>query len=326
MKIRRVDFHPDEFLAAIVGMPPDDVGVYWTVCSRIYSKGKPVPYDVAQIAENFSRKTRPSTVRASLERLVESGKLFVCGPDGDPDGVGFLYQTRCDVVLKSAQTRIELSVRSGKKGGRPRKENNELAKGSGYFSEKLTINHQPSNISSLRSDIPPYVPPKPENGDTDQQPVEPNDTPPTPQPTAPPTAAEPATPLQADLLGNPIPQTQKRKTPPGISTAVAEAFDRFYEAYPLHKAPEAAIRAYARALKEGRATPDDLLAGARRYADAMAGNEPRFIAHPATWLNQGRWKDAPDQPMRASGGSHQPSAISEAFADLRREIQEGAYS
>jgi hypothetical protein len=39
MKIRRVFFSADEFLAGIVGMTPAEVGIYWTICSLIYSTG-----------------------------------------------------------------------------------------------------------------------------------------------------------------------------------------------------------------------------------------------------------------------------------------------
>lgn len=68
------------------------------------------------------------------------------------------------------------------------------------------------------------------------------------------------------------------------------AFAEWYASYPLKKAPEAAARAYAAAIKRG-ATHEQLLIGAKRYAMEKKGEEPRFIAHPSTWLNQGRWQD-----------------------------------
>lgn len=45
------------------------------------------------------------------------------------------------------------------------------------------------------------------------------------------------------------------------------------------------------------ATPHELLEGAKRYRKKLvdpvtyAMTESRFIAHPSTWLNQGRWLD-----------------------------------
>ncbi len=47
-----------------------------------------------------------------------------------------------------------------------------------------------------------------------------------------------------------------------------------------------------------QASPEELLAGAKRYRDAQIDratyklkDNGRFILHPATWLNQGRWED-----------------------------------
>ncbi len=49
---------------------------------------------------------------------------------------------------------------------------------------------------------------------------------------------------------------------------------------------------------ELKASPEELLEGARRYAKAQVDPNTyklkdggRFICHPATWLNQGRWED-----------------------------------
>jgi hypothetical protein len=46
------------------------------------------------------------------------------------------------------------------------------------------------------------------------------------------------------------------------------------------------------------ATPEELVAGARRYRDAQVDkttfklkDNGKFILHPATFLNQGRWED-----------------------------------
>lgn len=78
-----------------------------------------------------------------------------------------------------------------------------------------------------------------------------------------------------------------------------EGFSAFYEAFPLKKARPKAAEAYARAIK--RAMPGTILAAARRYAEARKGEEPKFTAHPATWLNQERWND--DVPAQASDGA-----------------------
>lgn len=69
-------------------------------------------------------------------------------------------------------------------------------------------------------------------------------------------------------------------------------FEEFYAAYPRHVGKEAARRAFVKAIKT-KAPAADIIEGARRYADATAaaGTETRYVAHPATWLNAGRWSD-----------------------------------
>ncbi|WP_455112792.1 helix-turn-helix domain-containing protein [Rothia mucilaginosa] len=91
----------------------------------------------------------------------------------------------------------------------------------------------------------------------------------------------------------PVPAPVKKKTKKSSTPARVESdFLDFYAAYPRHVGKEAARRAFEKAVKAGTA-PADIVEGARRYAaaTAAAGTETRFIAHPATWLNAGRWND-----------------------------------
>jgi hypothetical protein len=62
-------------------------------------------------------------------------------------------------------------------------------------------------------------------------------------------------------------------------------FEAFYRQYPRH------AKAYRTAITKKLATPEQLLAGAMRYAAERQGQDPRYTAHPATWLNAGRWAD-----------------------------------
>jgi hypothetical protein len=68
-----------------------------------------------------------------------------------------------------------------------------------------------------------------------------------------------------------------------------------YEAYPLHTAPKAAIRAIEQALRSRPAA--DLMAACQAFAAAVAtwpsADRARFVPHPATWFNQGRYDDDP---------------------------------
>lgn len=69
-----------------------------------------------------------------------------------------------------------------------------------------------------------------------------------------------------------------------------DGFADFWAAYPRKTAKRAAGKAYTAAIDRG-AEPAELLTAARRFAAVAAGMEPRFVPHPATWLNQGRYDD-----------------------------------
>lgn len=80
------------------------------------------------------------------------------------------------------------------------------------------------------------------------------------------------------------------------------AFDRFWSVYPRRVAKQDAVKAFAKALKA--ATVEQIVAGVEAYvADCRkAGRERDHIAHPASWLNAGRWEDeyagmAPTDPL-----------------------------
>lgn len=121
---------------------------------------------------------------------------------------------------------------------------------------------------------------KPRDYDTVEAPVEPVE-------------AETPAPVPAPVQGDITPAQTKKKAKKGTTPARVESeFEDFYAAYPRHVGKDAARRAFEKAVKAGTA-PADIVEGARRYAaaTAAAGTETRYIAHPATWLNAGRWND-----------------------------------
>ena len=63
-------------------------------------------------------------------------------------------------------------------------------------------------------------------------------------------------------------------------------FDRFWAEYPRKRDKLDAKRAWAKAIKI--ATPEEIIAGAQRYAKTAV--EP-FVKLPATFLNKGSWMD-----------------------------------
>lgn len=69
-------------------------------------------------------------------------------------------------------------------------------------------------------------------------------------------------------------------------------FPEWYEAYPRKVGKLGAEKAYQAALKQPGVTAEMLLKAAKNYASSVSGDDPKFTAHPKTWLNAGRWLDA----------------------------------
>ena len=68
-------------------------------------------------------------------------------------------------------------------------------------------------------------------------------------------------------------------------------FDKFWGVYPRRTSKRAAMKAFESAM--GRASVDDILAGAIRFANDPNLPQGEFIPYPTTWLNGDRWDDGP---------------------------------
>jgi hypothetical protein len=66
-------------------------------------------------------------------------------------------------------------------------------------------------------------------------------------------------------------------------------FDRFWVAYPRKIGKGAARKAWASAIKKAEA--DDIIAAVDAFALSVRGEDRKFVAYPATWLNAERWED-----------------------------------
>lgn len=99
---------------------------------------------------------------------------------------------------------------------------------------------------------------------------------PEPEPVAPDGAAAPAKAVAV-----------RDRSPP------AGEFERWWAEVPRRVGKDAARRKFTAVVKAGQVTVDELVAGIRRYAQHIRTNsiEPQYVAHPATWLHQGRWQD-----------------------------------
>lgn len=99
----------------------------------------------------------------------------------------------------------------------------------------------------------------------------------------------------------------------------AQGAAEFWKIYPRKVGKPAAIKKFVAIVKKGEATIAEILDGARRYAAAVAGGDPKYIAHPLTWLNHGRWSDDP----AAIAGRRSGGAFDAPFEKRLREIERG---
>lgn len=76
-------------------------------------------------------------------------------------------------------------------------------------------------------------------------------------------------------------------------------FDEFWSVVPKRAAKEKARAAYAKARRKADAAT--ILTGIRAYAESRRGEDPQYTAHPASWLNAGRWTD---EITKKSGGEN----------------------
>jgi hypothetical protein len=72
----------------------------------------------------------------------------------------------------------------------------------------------------------------------------------------------------------------------------ASLFGEFWKAYPRREGKLAAEAKYAATIKRG-VEHSTIMAGLARYVAKIERErtEVKYVAHPATWLNQGRWED-----------------------------------
>lgn len=84
-------------------------------------------------------------------------------------------------------------------------------------------------------------------------------------------------------------------SPDDAAAKLPQLFDAFWKAYPKRVAKDDAIKAFAKR-KVDAALLAEMIAAikAQGLAEKCAGSDKRFVPYPATWLNEGRWKDEID--------------------------------
>ena len=171
-KIRRVDFRPDEYLSGVTPLTAEEQGVYWGICSLIYSRGGPIDDDLSWLCQHFHGMHWRTLARILDALAVKHGKItredrkIACG--------------RCIEELDRARSRVVQAQQNGALGGRPptvepvleggqegrkhprktaastparlpqappqdgleARKNKDLPKAAGFSGEKLTTNYQ----------------------------------------------------------------------------------------------------------------------------------------------------------------------------------------
>jgi hypothetical protein len=113
------------------------------------------------------------------------------------------------------------------------------------------------------------------------------------------------------------------KTEPSIPIArrqlnqqQAAWFAQFWQAY-WHKIGKAAAQRKFATTVRTQETFTAVMDGIRRQTPEMSIREPRFIPHPATWLNQERWQDEPAPASQALIPINHSSQNRETFGERK---------
>lgn len=99
-------------------------------------------------------------------------------------------------------------------------------------------------------------------------------------------------------------------------------FAKFIDAYPGDVQTKPALAAWTQAVKRARGKPEQVIAGAVRYAEhfRQSGKEARFIRNAVKWLNEDGWLDELKTPPRASPRSTTDERVTDAF-ELAQQLR-----
>jgi len=165
-KVRKIDFSPDEFLLGVAGLGSATIGVYWVLCSLMYSSGGAIPRNDPRLKSILG--DHGNTISAAIKRLIDLGKI-------EEINGGDLVQKRVGKELENARKRIANAQENGWKGGRKRGgtyKNQTDTKPAGLFAEKLshTTHHTPLvSVGSFEPEKPKTEPDEPPVSESDRR-------------------------------------------------------------------------------------------------------------------------------------------------------------
>ena len=118
------------------------------------------------------------------------------------------------------------------------------------------------------------------------------------------------------------------KTPSMVQKEYDQAvFDRFWSVYPRKVAKGDARKAFNKVIKT--VPLHVLIDSVEKHKKSEQWKDPKFIPHPATWLNGERWEDDVTKPVAQGGGQvvrkADPEASQKAWDDIMRPYYEGTH-
>ena len=146
-----------------------------------------------------------------------------------------------------------------------------------------------------------------------------------------PTSSTPAAHFREPLKHtSPEPSLNRQRTVSSKSSVGAdtsEMFARFYAAYPRKVGRPSAEKAFAKC----KPTPElvtQMLAAISAQAKALNWTRDRlqYVPHPATWLNDQRWKDEVQTGAAAQSDRHPQWALAAGFANIDEAHNERCYA
>jgi uncharacterized protein YdaU (DUF1376 family) len=121
IKVRRIDWSADEWLAGTAILDATERGIYVTIVNMIYSHGGPIPRGWISPA---IMRCHGNILNRCLNRLLELGKIVGKGSE--------ITVKRCENELEKARKRTEKWSENGQKGGRPPNKNKGIEKPGGF--------------------------------------------------------------------------------------------------------------------------------------------------------------------------------------------------
>lgn len=287
MSILHIAFYPSDWLAGTRGLSDSETGIYITLIARMYEMASPIDRDDDRLSRLCGCKSKASFKKA-LSYLISEGKIT--------ESNGCLFNDRVakeieKVTEKSTAAKSAAKARWDKKPKKNKAPTDADASDPHFDPETGSVAKIQSKLDQkvIKSSSKNAEETQPDFLENTNEINEGDDA------NAPPTHMRNGCQLEPEL-------DIKEETNVSSKNSVALRFDEFWNVVPRKVGKGRAKKAFASALKKTDA--ETIISGMRRYAEIRSGEDERYTAHPASWLNDERWTDAPPAPQLINGENH----------------------